>query len=214
MTKAREHEISSQIQLSHLHFSIKHELLIFESVEVLTGQFFAIHFPIYFSCDPNHHFHLSVCWIAANRLKFCKTPNTSRKYKVNNINNKVFSNYINLHHVSTRQLYIIASYRYINLVIPRHAGVELCYINWKNVRRNCRKYWKKGKTCSPPRHSKGRQVTGSQQRVASLASSGLPRYTARKFARRGGPFCTSGQNASSSGVTSHGCGFLAPPTWR
>ena len=101
-----------------------------------------------------------------------------------------------------------------NLVIPRYAGVELCYINWKNVRRNCRKYWKKGKTCSLPRHSKGRQVTGSQQRVASLASSGLPRYTARKFARRGGPFCTSGQNASSSGVISHGRGFLAPPTWR
>ena len=124
-----------------MHFSIKHELLIFESVEVLTGQFFAIHFPIYFSCDPNHHFHLSVCWIAANRLKFCKIPNKSRKYKVNNINNKVFSNYINLHHVSTRRVYIIASYRYINLVIPRHAGVELCYIYWKNVRRNCRKYW-------------------------------------------------------------------------
>ena len=86
---------------SHMHFSIKHELLIFESVEVLSGQFFAIHFPIYFSCDPNHHFHLSVCWIAANCLKFCKTPNTSRKYKVNN---KVLSNYINQHQVWTRQL--------------------------------------------------------------------------------------------------------------
>ena len=55
----------------------------------------------------------------------------------------MLSNYINLHHVSTRQVYIIASYRYTNLVIPRHAGVELCYINWKNVRRNCRKYWKR-----------------------------------------------------------------------
>ena len=71
---------------------------------MLTGQFFAIHFPIYFSCDPNHHFHLSVCWIAANRLKFCKTPNKSRKYKVNKIKNKVLSNYINQHQVWTRQL--------------------------------------------------------------------------------------------------------------
>ena len=61
---------------------------------------------------------------------------------------------------------------------------------WREINVN---YWIKGTSCSPPRHSKKRQVA-SQHKVASL-TLGLPRYASGKFARQEG---TSEQNTSNT----------------
>ena len=53
-----------------------------------------------------------------------------------------------------------------------------------------KKYWIKGKSCSPSGHSKKRQVTSS---LATQSSVGLPRYTSSKL-----PPGTSKQNTPNT----------------